>query len=97
MRKVISETENKVFRQELSDTELAVTAGGFCGMSGGCDSPAAYEYSHCAIQSLRDIYEGAFTNCAAAVEDGSWCDENDACYDCAVEYQNMQERAKAWR
>lgn len=26
MRKVISETENKVFRQELSDTELAVTA-----------------------------------------------------------------------
>lgn len=35
-------------------------------------------------------------NCAATVEDGSWCDSNDACYNKEVRYLSLNNCAKAW-
>ena len=40
---------------------------------------------------------GSFPNCAATVEDGSWCKRNDACHDKAVDYRGMGSCKKAWR
>ena len=36
---------------------------------------------------------------AATVEDDSWCGENDACHECAVEYKGFTswQCEKAWR
>ena len=37
------------------------------------------------------------TNCAATVEDGSWCGSNDACYEDEVNYMGLNDCAKAWK
>ena len=53
---------------------------------------------NCNVQFVRPIYGGnGFPNCAATVEDGSWCSTNDACYDVAIDYKGMRDCAKAWR
>jgi hypothetical protein len=35
-------------------------------------------------------------NCAATVEENSWCKSNDACYDDETIYLGIKECAKAW-
>ena len=93
--------EEAVFAQKVSDEELESINGGYCGMNGGdaCQQ-AQYEYNHnhCTDCQIRHIYEGGFANCAATVEDGSWCNLNDACYTYnAIKYQGMTDCHKAWR
>lgn len=47
-------------------------------------------------QIERNIYEGEFPNCAATVEGGSWCWNNDACEKFAVIY-TMHSCGRAWK
>lgn len=100
MKTMAVKTENEVFSQKVSDTELSETSGGLCGLNGygPCKKPQ-YDYDsvHCVDMFKRDIYDGGFPNCAATVEDGSWCKTNDACYSAAVDYQGMNDCAKAWQ
>ena len=97
----------EVFKQELSEEELEMAAGGgldicskvmrlaLCGMNGGGgDLPADYQCRNC---YSRDIYRDGFPNCSATVEDGSWCSSNDACFFSSTYYENMQECHKAWK
>ena len=96
MKSVVRKTEDAVFREKLSDTELAGTAGGLCGSYQGSCLDATYDDGQCTSFYSRNIYDGGFPNCAATVEDGSWCKNNDACYDLAVSYEGMHDCAKAW-
>ena len=53
---------------------------------------------NCVKDHKRNIYGGnGFPNCAATVEDGSWCERNDACYNEAVIYDGRTDCAKAWK
>ena len=97
VRDLGSETEDSVFLQKVSEDELNSISAGFCGdTSGGCDWWAQDQHAHCIESFKRNIYEGGFPNCAATVEDGSWCGDNDACYTDAVIYQDMKHCGKAW-
>jgi hypothetical protein len=52
----------------------------------------------CSSYDIRLIYGGGgFPNCAATVEDGSWCHKSDACVTIAVDYKGMIDCSKAWR
>ena len=80
----------EVFDQEISPDDLDAVAGG-AGNGGGC-----------VRADLRFIYSGGFPNCAATVEDGSFCNSNDACYDDEVDYRGMEDCVfvncnKAWK
>ena len=78
--------EEQVFKQEISDKELENVSGG--SIFDFCDNNSFHE---------RDIYSGdGFPNCANTVEDGSFCDTNDACYSFAVTYTNMVDCSKSW-
>jgi len=82
------ENEDKVFGQDLSQKEMEQVSGGKMvdrDFNGECVS------SH-----ERWIQRGGFPNCAATVEDGSWCDTNDACYSSAIAYFDMRSCKKAW-
>ncbi len=85
-------SEDKVFEQEISPEELENAAGG--GLLHNKKSAPVYG---CQINQRRDIYEGGFPNCAATVEDGSFCNSNDACFKSAVNYTSMQSCFKAWQ
>ena len=52
---------------------------------------------NCARDHSRQIYGGGFPNCAATVEDGSWCGSSDACVYIAIDYKGMTDCNKAWR
>ena len=96
MKAAVEKAENAVFHQELSDAEMAGTVGGRGEeYFRNCEN-AAQDYQHCTDLWSRNIYEGGFPNCAATVEDGSWCGENDACYKMAIEYIHMRDCEKAW-
>ena len=97
------EKRMSVFRQALSEDELEAASGGkfncdklmrlaLCGLNGG---PG--EQDPCFKTYHRGIYDGGFPSCAATVEDGSWCDENDACYTVSVVYKDMRDCHKAWK
>jgi len=77
----MSEKEKKVFDQEISKDELESVSGGFW-QSMDID---------CHIQNT------GFPNCRATVEEGSWCETNDACYELEVNYFPLHECDKAWR
>lgn len=79
--------EDKVLAQPLSPEELEAVSGG----------DRDDDLTNCVRYSERNIYLGGFPNCAATVEDGSWCDTNDACYHSMVGYYIMTECNKAWR
>ena len=87
LKAVAAEKEDEVLAQELSPDELEAVSGG--------DQDA--DLKNCVRYSERNIYLGGFPNCAATVEDGSWCDSNDACYHSMVGYYNLTECSKAWR
>ena len=92
--------EDEVFNQELSADDLdAAAGGGIPGLrellGGGVRDR---DTNNCTIYHKRPLYGGnGFPNCAATVEDGSWCKSNDACYNQAVEYQGRTDCKKAWR
>ena len=79
--------------------ELEAVAGGGKGGSQANDgiSCSKTQQANCSREEKRSIYLGAFPNCAATVEDGSWCSTNDACVKVAVNYQGMTDCGKAWR
>lgn len=79
--------EDEVFDQEVSPDELEAVAGGDVIKS---------EFN-CTELHIRYIYIPHFPNCAATVEDGSWCNTNDACIDLAIDYWGMRYCAKAWK
>ena len=98
LKAIAEKAEAGVFSQKVSEEELAGTVGGLCGVNGGsCNAPAEYKANHCNDMTIRHIYEGAFANCAATVEDGSWCGSNDACYSVEVNYVDMKDCSKAWQ
>ena len=89
--------EEEVFLQSTDDDELS-------GVSGGTDDDSYKDLpalkDPCTESHFRDIYGGSgFPNCAATVEDGSFCDTNDACYRLAIEYLGRKSTwcPKAWR
>ena len=87
LKAVAAKKEDEVLAQELSPEELAAVAGG------GDPSDV-----NCTTQVYgRNIYYGGFPNCAATVEDGSWCGQNDACINISVIYKFMSHCGKAWR
>ena len=89
--------EDEVFDQELSLDDLDAAAGG----SGDCNEPSVCgqpSYDSCTRNHNRQIYGGGgFPNCAATVEDGSWCKSSDACYNEAIDYKDTSSCSKAWR
>ena len=102
MSKTEKLNEEQVFKQAFDDDELETVAGGdgtgTCGKEAlkarelfGIDS----DTNHCVNMQNRDIYEGGFPNCAATVEDRSWCGTNDACHTTAVDYKGMTDCSKA--
>ncbi len=83
--------DERVLDQELSLDELEVAAGLY-------DEEYYKNPSNCVNCYHKAIYGGGgFANCAATVEDGSWCNENDACYDNSITYVGMKDCKKAWR
>ena len=96
LRSIAKKTEDGVFSQNVSEEELLRTNGGRNdgGATEGCPSNAS---EHCIDSNFRHIYEGGFPNCAATVEDGSWCGTNDACLMVAVVYMDKKDCQKAWR
>ena len=81
--------EAEVFGQEVSVGDLDAISGGTPDADydyGGKDEPES-DMSNCVQKHKRPIYGGGgFPNCAATVEDGSFCNRNDACYDDAIHY-----------
>lgn len=87
--------EEQVFKQEASDDELEAVSGG--GNSAGDEFGSWHKNSdNCTKMDTRNIYGGkGFPNCAATVEEDSWCGYNDACIMEAVAYQGMETCVKA--
>lgn len=86
LKAVAAEKEDNVLSQELSPDELEAVSGG----------DQDDDRVNCVRYSERNIYLGGFPNCAATVEDGSFCGSNDACYHSMVGYYILQECQKAW-
>ena len=99
LKAVAAKKEDEVLAQPLSPDELEAAAGG--GKAGSLandgHSCSQTQQANCFREEKRSIYLGAFPNCAATVEDGSWCSTNDACVKVAVNYQGMNDCGKAWR
>ena len=94
--------EEEVFSQELSADDFDAAAGGDCGNFAralGMGTEDA-DSENCVKDHKRNIYGGnGFPNCAATVEDGSWCGDNDACLKSAVLYRSSMvdpNCVKAW-
>ena len=79
-------SEKEVFIQEVSDEEMEAVAGG----AGKNDRECVHDFE-------RHIYDPSFPNCAATVEDGSNCFDNDGCFADSVVYLGMKECIKAWK
>ena len=86
LKAVAAKKEDEVLAQPLSPDELEAVSGG----------DQDDDRTNCVRYSERNIYLGGFPNCAATVEEGSWCDSNDACYHSMVGYYILQECQKAW-
>ena len=90
----LNEQSGAILEQEVSLDELEATAGGRDGHLIQFDD----DRNNCMRTYSRQIYGGSgFANCAAVVEDDSWCDTNDACYHESVKYEGMNDCARAWR
>ena len=94
MHAFAARTEDVVLGQEVSLDEME-------GAAGGADptlNPHTKVTSvNCTQTEWRDTYKGGFPNCAATVEDGSWCSSNDACHNFSVKYANKKSCSKAWK
>lgn len=94
MSKTEKLNEEQVFKQELDDKEMVTVTGGMePNNPNATNSPILNldpDTDNCVQSDHRDIYGGdGFPNCAASVEDGSYCRRNDACTVLAVNYKNM--------
>ena len=100
--------EAEVFNQELSLEDLDAAAGGYdpyqaaardiATLINNADKKDTAEKPDCSRYDIRQIYGGGgFPNCAATVEDGSWCGSSDACVYIAIDYKGMTDCKKAWR
>ena len=88
--------EEEVFLQSTDDDELSGVAGG----TSDDDPPSWWDKDiyNCVKNNARNIYGGkGFPNCAATVEEGSWCGTNDACVRQAISYYDLTECGKAWK
>ena len=87
--------EQEIMNQEMNLDEMETVAGGICiaalGRNDYCNSHSSEKYE-------RPLYnpDGSI-NCAATVEDGSWCGSNDACYYDEAKYFGMRDCEKAWK
>ena len=107
MKAVAAQTEDAVLGQELSTDEMEKAAGGGACPQGQnvVTSPindvhkcSLTQQANCVLEEHRSIYNGSFPNCAATVEDGSWCSSNDACHTSnAIRYTGMNDCSKAWK
>ena len=86
LKAVAAKKEDEVLAQPLSPDELEAVSGG----------DQDDDRVNCVRYSERNIYLGGFPNCAATVEEGSFCDSNDACYHSMVSYYILVECQKAW-
>ena len=99
--------EDAVLEQELSTDEMDAVAGGNACPQGqnvvtspinDGNSCSLTQQANCFLEEHRSIYNGSFPNCAATVEDGSWCSSNDACHTSnAIRYTGMNDCSKAWK
>ena len=89
-------SEDEVFNQELSQEELENVAGGKGLANRVLRRVEGPRGQGCYRQDRRDIYDGAFPNCAATVEDDSFCWTNDACVKNEVKYTNMNSCFRVW-
>lgn len=85
--------EEEVFSQEVNAEELLFVSGGKGGPS-VCESVVNI---NCERNHYYRIYDNSFPNCNSTVEDGSWCNDADACYSDAIEYVDTIDCRKAWR
>lgn len=90
MSMMCSYREGLVFRQEVSEEELALATGGE-------KKNPRYTWDICSESHGWRIDDPSFPSCNNTVEDGSWCMSSDACYGDAIVYANMQSCSKAWR
>ena len=107
MQALAAQTEDAVLGQELSVDEMEAAAGGNACPQGQnvVTSPvndgnrcSLTQQANCYHEEKRSIYSGGFPNCAATVEDGSWCSSNDACHTSnAIRYAGMKDCTKAWK
>ena len=104
--------EQEIMNQEMSKDEMETVAGGLPPfMHGTCGEPSGKLMDeHCYSSHMDTKCYGELhvengrpfrnpdgsVNCAATVEDGSWCGTNDACYDKQVAYMGIHNCAKAW-
>ena len=90
-------SEDKVFQQKVSQDELENVSGGSL-LKRNAHKLSEFSYT-CVDNSTRmSIYGGnGFPNCAATVEDGSWCERNDGCFNNSVHYEDMVDCSKAWQ
>ena len=77
--------EAEVFSQELSLDDLDAAAGGVVIIAQGSSES---DINNCVMEEVRNLYGGnGFPNCANTVSNSGECDENDACYHCAIVYE----------
>ena len=97
----MNKKNEEVLDQKVSLDELETATGGTFGpLSDLIGGRIKFDNDpeNCMYTYKRQIYGGSgFANCAATVEDGSSCFQNDACSDTAVRYQGMNECSSAWR
>ena len=107
IRALAAAQEDAVLGQELSTDEMDAVAGGNACPQGqnvvtspinDGNSCSLTQQANCFLEEHRSIYNGSFPNCAATVEDGSWCSSNDACHTSnAIRYTGMNDCSKAWK
>ena len=107
MQALAAQTEDAVLGQELSVDEMEAAAGGNACPQGQnvVTSPvndgnrcSLTQQANCYHEEKRSIYSGGFPNCAATVENGSWCGTNDACHTSnAIRYTGLTDCTKAWK
>ena len=84
--------EQKILNQEMDPEEMENVAAGIDDSSDDSDDVLFPKIIK------RNFYnEDGSINCAATVEDGSWCKSNDACYTNQMDYQGMKSCSKAWK
>ena len=99
--------EQEIMNQEMSKDEMETVAGGGPGnwdCTGTENSDCIQEHYKMTCDSGNSLKYGRYfyrqdgsPNCAATVEEGSWCGSDDACYGNEVQYLGLTDCAKAWK
>ena len=95
-------TKKDILENDLNDKELKeASAGANNDGTHRCQVAMQCSYDEnsnkCVVAVFRWINDPDFPNCAATVQDGSHCMDNDACFGInAVKYRGMHDCSKAW-